>query len=79
MSIQKLEPRVSIVTLLVRDLARSHRFDAEGLGFPTTRDPASEDWIGFRLNGICQCLYPYAKIGAENLERRLDVDRAIDR
>ncbi len=76
--IAKLEPRISIIGLYVRDLPRSYRFYAEGLGFPTTRKP-EDTWIGFRLNGICFCLYPYEELKAEKLKRRLEVDRAIDR
>jgi len=76
--IEKLEPRIGIVGLYVRDIHRSFRFYAEGLGFPTTRRP-EDDWVGFRLNGLCFCLYPYEKLTAENLERRLDAGRALDR
>ena len=34
-----MEPRVSIITLGVRDLARAYRFYKDGLGFPTSMDP----------------------------------------
>ena len=37
-----MQARISIITLGVADLARSYRFYAEGLGLPTTRDPADE-------------------------------------
>jgi len=33
-----MQPRISIITLGVADLARSYRFYAEGLGLPTTRE-----------------------------------------
>ena len=78
-SITKLEPRISIIGLHVSDLHRSYEFYAKGLGFPTTRRPEDGNWIGFQLNGICFCLYPYAELKAENLQRALDPTRALDR
>ena len=76
--IQSLDPRISIITLLVADMPRSYRFYAEGLGFPTSRS-AEDDWIGFKLNGICFCIYPYEKFADENLPRRIDAAHAFDR
>ncbi|MEM7681937.1 MAG: VOC family protein [Planctomycetota bacterium] len=73
-----MEPRISILTLLVEDMRRSYRFYAEGLGLPTSRKP-DDDWIAFRLQGVCLCIYPYAKFAGEHLPRRLDADRALDR
>lgn len=73
-----LEPRVSIVTLLVEDIRRAHRFYADGLGFPTAAKPEDE-WIAFRLSGLCLCLYPYDQMGRENLSRRRDRQTALDR
>jgi len=32
-----MEPRISIITLGVKDLEKSLRFYRDGLGFPTTR------------------------------------------
>jgi len=77
-AIEKLDPRISIISLFVTDMERSYRFYAEGLGFPTTR--SSEDhWIGFKLNGICFCIYPYQELKEEGLQRDLDTSRALDR
>lgn len=76
--IDKLEPRISIVGLCVRDIHRSYRFYAEGLGFPTTRKP-EDAWVGFKLNGLCFCIYPYENLKAENLKRKIDAGRALDR
>ena len=76
--IQTLEPRISIVTLLVSDMPRSYRFYAEGLGFPTTRK-ATDDWVGFKLQGLCFALYAYDAFAGENLTRRLDAGHALDR
>lgn len=76
--ITKLEPRISIIGLLVDDIERSYRFYSDGLGFPARRKPGS-DWIGFRLQGICLCIYPYDGMKAEHLKRRLDKEKALDR
>ncbi|MFK7910296.1 MAG: VOC family protein [Akkermansiaceae bacterium] len=76
--IEKLEPRISIIGLHVRDIKRSYEFYAKGLGFPTDRKP-EDGWLGFKLNGIVFCIYPYENLKAENLERKIDADRAIDR
>lgn len=76
--ITKLEPRISIIGLYVSDLQRSYDFYAKGLGFPTTRKPEDGAWIGFRLNGICFCIYPYEELKAENLKRAIDARRALD-
>lgn len=72
-----IEPRISIVTLLVRDMARSYRFYAQGLGLPTSGTETSR-WLGFRLNGLCLALYPYGEVGSEHLPRRLDVESALN-
>ncbi|MEM6560057.1 MAG: VOC family protein [Planctomycetota bacterium] len=72
-----LEPRISIITLLVRDMQRSYHFYADGLGFPTKGKP-SDDWIAFKLSGICLSIYPYAKFTDEHLSRRLDADHAMN-
>ena len=59
-----MQPRISIITLGVADLARSHRFYAEGLGFPTTRDPA-DGIVFFQTRGTTLALYPYAELAAD--------------
>ena len=59
-----MQPRVSIITLGVSDLARSHRFYAEGLGLPTTRDPA-DGIVFFQTAGATLALYPYAELAAD--------------
>jgi len=76
--ITKLEPRISIIGLCVSDLTRSYNFYAKGLGFPTSRKP-EDTWIGFKLSGICFCIYPYENLKSENLNRKIDIDRALDR
>jgi catechol 2,3-dioxygenase-like lactoylglutathione lyase family enzyme len=59
-----MEPRVSIITLGVSDLARSHRFYCEGLGFPTTAG-ADAEIVFFRTGGTCLALYPIDKLAED--------------
>ena len=73
----KLEPRISIITLFVSDMKRSYRFYAEGLGFPT-KHKEDDQWIAFSLNGICFCLYPYSEFDKESLPRKVDQSRALN-
>ena len=74
----KLEPRISIIGLYVEDMRRSYEFYADGLGFPT-KHKAEDSWIGFKLNGLCFCIYPYEELKAEKLTRTIDRERALDR
>ena len=74
----KLEPRISIISLFVADMKRSYDFYANGLGFPTNRK-AEDPWIGFKLSGLCFCIYPYEAMKEENLDRKIDRERAMDR
>ncbi|PQO38296.1 VOC family protein [Blastopirellula marina] len=59
-----MEPRISIVTLGVQDLARSLAFYRDGLGLPTT-------WTGdrgvvfFQTTGTCLALYPFDKLAED--------------
>jgi catechol 2,3-dioxygenase-like lactoylglutathione lyase family enzyme len=53
-----MEPRISLITLGVRDLGRSLRFYRDGLGFPTTWTP-EKGVIFFRTAGTVLALYPY--------------------
>jgi uncharacterized protein len=59
-----MEPRISIVTLGVKDLERSLRFYRDGLKFPTTRD-ASQGIVFFQTNGTCLALYPYTLLAKD--------------
>jgi uncharacterized protein len=52
-----MEPRISIITLGVRDLEQSYRFYHDGLGFPTTMTP-DRGIIFFQTSGVCLALYP---------------------
>jgi predicted lactoylglutathione lyase len=51
-----MEPRVSIITLGVQDLERSHQFYSK-LGFPSSKNP-EEGIIFFKTGGVCLALYP---------------------
>lgn len=59
-----MEPRISIITLGVRDLERSLTFYRDGLGFPTSRT-AKEGIVFFRTHGVCLALYPYDKLARD--------------
>ncbi|HEY3378103.1 MAG TPA: VOC family protein [Armatimonadota bacterium] len=59
-----MEPRISIITLGVRDMERAYRFYHLGLGFPTTRKP-DEGIIFFQTNGVCLALYPLAALAED--------------
>jgi uncharacterized protein len=59
-----MEPRISIITLGVKDLARSTAFYKEGLDFPTTRS-AADGIVFFQTTGTCFALYPYDKLAEE--------------
>jgi catechol 2,3-dioxygenase-like lactoylglutathione lyase family enzyme len=64
-----MEPRISLITLGVRDLERSLRFYKDGLGFPTTRK-AEQGIVFFQTAGVCLALFPIdllAKDVSENL------------
>ena len=57
-----MEPRVSIITLGVRDLEKSLKFYRDGLGFPTNRKEG-EDIVFFQTSGVCIGLYPLESLG----------------
>jgi catechol 2,3-dioxygenase-like lactoylglutathione lyase family enzyme len=59
-----MEPRISLVTLGVQDLARSTRFYAEGLGFPTTRS-ADDGIVFFQMRGTVLALFPYGELAED--------------
>ena len=51
-----MEPRVSIITLGVKDLDRSYQFYTQ-LGFPSSKTP-EDGIIFFKTGGVCLALYP---------------------
>ena len=56
-----MEPRISLITLGVADLARSYRFYKDGLGFPTTRAP-EDGVVFFQTSGAALALFPYEEL-----------------
>src|SRR3954451_21931914 len=70
----RMEPRISIITLGVRDLDRSLRFYRDGLGFPTTRT-ADQGIIFFQTNGTSLALYPYEEL-AKDVAPEFNVTRS---
>ena len=66
-----MEPRLSIITLGVKDLAASCRFYRDGLGLPTTWTP-DRGIIFFQTSGVCLALYPREKL-AEDVGEKFSV------
>lgn len=58
-----MEPRISLITLGVSDLARSTAFYRDGLGLPTTGE--GEGVTFFELRGTWLALYPRAELAAD--------------
>ena len=58
-----MEPRISLITLGVGDLARSTAFYREGLGLPTTDDTPGVTF--FKLRGTWLALFPRADLAAD--------------
>lgn len=58
------EPRISIITLGVADMARAIHFYRDGLGFPTDAEPEA-DWAIFRTSGTRFSLYPREQLAAD--------------
>ena|SRR5579872_756797 len=63
-----MDPRISIVTLGVKDLETSLRFYRDGMGFPTTKK-TEDGIIFFQTQGVCLALYPYEKLGGDVSEK----------
>jgi uncharacterized protein len=59
-----VEPRISLITLGVADLARSYRFYRDGLGLPTTRSP-EDGIVFFQTSGATLALFPYEELAAD--------------
>ncbi len=55
-----MKPKISIITLGVRDLKRSIAFYRDGLGFPV--ESQQDDIIFFKLEGVSLALYPKDKL-----------------
>jgi catechol 2,3-dioxygenase-like lactoylglutathione lyase family enzyme len=61
---KNMEPRISIITLGVKDMERSYRFYRDGLGLPTTNTP-EQGIIFFKTSGVCFALYPFDKLAED--------------
>ena len=59
-----MEPRISLITLGVRDLERSLAFYRDGLGLPTTWD-GEKGVVFFQTRGATLALYPLANLAAD--------------
>lgn len=66
-----MEPRLSIITLGVKDLDTSRKFYHEGLGFPPSK-MSNEEIVFFKTGGVCLALYPINKL-AEDVSPELCV------
>ena len=68
-----MEPRVSIITLGVADMARAVRFYRDGLRLPTSAKE-TDPIAFFKTSGVCLALYPNDKL-AEDVSPELKPDR----
>ncbi len=59
-----MQPRISMVTLGVKDLAPAVEFYQQGLGFPR-KEPYSDEVAFFDLNGSWLGLYPWDKLAED--------------
>lgn len=59
-----MEPRISLITLGVKNLDTSYRFYKDGLGLPTTWNP-EKGVIFFQMKGTCLALYPIEKLAED--------------
>jgi len=88
-----MKPRISIITLGVKDLEESTQFYEHGLGLP--RMPFEGDAVFFELNGTWLALYPWSALAedatvsdigegfrgitlAHNVESKPEVDEVIE-
>jgi catechol 2,3-dioxygenase-like lactoylglutathione lyase family enzyme len=60
-----MKPKISIITLGVRDFARAFAFYRDGLGFETHNYKDGEDIVFFKLEGSWLALYPRDKLAED--------------
>ena len=60
-----MKPKIGIITLGVRDFAKSLAFYRDGLRFPTHNFKGDEDIVFFRLEGSWLALYPRDKLAED--------------
>lgn len=66
-----MEPRISIITLCVTDLAQSRAF-YEGLGWQAAAN-SNENIVFFQAGGMALALYPRASLERENAGLSADI------
>lgn len=54
---RKMQPRISIVTLGVKNLEKSRKFYEEGLGWKVS-SASNEHFVAFQMHGVILCLFP---------------------
>jgi catechol 2,3-dioxygenase-like lactoylglutathione lyase family enzyme len=59
-----VKPRISIITLGVRDLERSRRFYQDGLGLPR-RDESAEGVVFLQMQGVVLALWPREELAKD--------------
>lgn len=69
-----MEPRISLITLGVKDLERSLRFYRDGLGFPTTWT-ADKGVIFFKTSGVRLALFS-AECLAKDISKDFPTERS---
>lgn len=62
---KRFRPKVSLIGLGVRDVARSLAFYRDGLGFNTHNYKDGEDHVMFRLEGTWLSIYPWDKLAED--------------
>lgn len=60
-----VKPKIGLVTLGVKDVARSVAFYRDGLGFPTHNYAAGDQMVMFRLEGSWLGLFPRDELAAD--------------
>jgi hypothetical protein len=60
-----MKPKISLITLGVRDITRSIAFYRDGLGFPTHGYKEGDDHVMFELEGSWLSLYPRDKLAED--------------
>ncbi|MEI9994029.1 MAG: VOC family protein [Rhizomicrobium sp.] len=60
-----MKPKIGIITLGVRDFAKSLGFYRDGLGFPPHNFKDGEDIVFFKLEGSWLALYPRDKLAED--------------
>jgi catechol 2,3-dioxygenase-like lactoylglutathione lyase family enzyme len=60
-----IKPKIGLITLGVRDLARSLIFYRDGLGFPTHGYDPDSDVVFFPLDGTWLAIHPREKLTAD--------------